>query len=328
MSSNNNCLDIYLTLNLSEDEANNGAQKSISYFAKRRCEACGEMGTNDSLSAQICRLCHGTGIKDKGMFSDKRKLCKQCHGLGRVIANPCGYCGGVGAVKKDYVLEVEIPPDSKDQQVIRFMGKGDESDWRSKTKSYGNVFVTLKVSNIAVGNTAYTNDNTINYIFNEFFGSMDAHNANINTPVKSGVPASFSKIIKIKLTKKESQQSHNTTIRYPQLQKCDSCDGTGGEVGVPPVPCPACKGNGYITTIMQTVFGRMQKNDICEACHSHGYCLLKECSVCHGKGVVERMASISITIPAGVNSLNLNDKGDYNLKTSTYGNIEVQAEIK
>jgi molecular chaperone DnaJ len=60
----------------------------------------------------------------QGFFSIQQ-TCPTCRGSGQVIADPCDTCRGAGRVKKNKVLEVNIPPGIDEGQRIRLSGKGE-----------------------------------------------------------------------------------------------------------------------------------------------------------------------------------------------------------
>jgi molecular chaperone DnaJ len=60
----------------------------------------------------------------QGFFSIQQ-TCPTCHGSGKVIAEPCTSCHGEGRIKKNKVLEVNIPSGIDEGQRIRLGGKGE-----------------------------------------------------------------------------------------------------------------------------------------------------------------------------------------------------------
>jgi molecular chaperone DnaJ len=53
------------------------------------------------------------------------QTCNVCGGTGRIIRERCYNCSGTGLVKKNKILEVEIPRGINSDQTIRISGKGE-----------------------------------------------------------------------------------------------------------------------------------------------------------------------------------------------------------
>ena len=55
----------------------------------------------------------------------RERTCPACHGVGRVIKDPCKNCGGAGRVRRDKTLAVNIPAGVEDGMRIRLSGEGE-----------------------------------------------------------------------------------------------------------------------------------------------------------------------------------------------------------
>jgi molecular chaperone DnaJ len=60
----------------------------------------------------------------QGFFTVER-TCPTCSGLGQIIQNPCGDCGGAGRVQKERSLSVNIPAGVETGTRIRLAGEGE-----------------------------------------------------------------------------------------------------------------------------------------------------------------------------------------------------------
>ncbi|MFB6140608.1 MAG: molecular chaperone DnaJ [Halosimplex sp.] len=81
---------------------------------------------------------------------------------------------------------------------------------------------------------------------------------------------------------------------------CPDCDGQGHPPGTDSRQCPECNGQGQTTTVQQTPMGRVQQRQTCRRCEGEGTIYEETCSTCGGDGVVRRDATISVTIPEGI----------------------------
>ncbi|HEO97774.1 MAG: molecular chaperone DnaJ [Campylobacterales bacterium] len=90
---------------------------------------------------------------------------------------------------------------------------------------------------------------------------------------------------------------------------CDACEGTGAKDGKLEI-CDYCGGHGQV--VMRQ--GRMQFAQTCPKCHGEGKKSAEKCSSCNGKGYQTKEETITINIPAGVDSGN-------RLRVQGHGNL-------
>ena len=95
-------------------------------------------------------------------------------------------------------------------------------------------------------------------------------------------------------------------IRYKV--SCDDCSGTGAEDGELET-CDYCNGQGQV--VMKQGF--MSFAQACPKCHGEGQKVASKCGSCSGRGFHEEPDTITINIPAGVDSGN-------RLRAQNYGN--------
>jgi len=95
-------------------------------------------------------------------------------------------------------------------------------------------------------------------------------------------------------------------IRYKV--SCDDCDGTGAENGDLET-CSYCNGQGQV--VMKQGF--MSFAQTCPQCHGEGQSVASKCGSCSGRGFHEEPDTITINIPAGVDTGN-------RLRAQGYGN--------
>ncbi|MGC9100152.1 MAG: molecular chaperone DnaJ [Caldisericum sp.] len=88
------------------------------------------------------------------------------------------------------------------------------------------------------------------------------------------------------------------TIR--KKEKCPVCHGTGAEPGTGSTTCPTCNGTGFVTKRQRTPFGEFVVQTTCPTCHGTGKVIKEKCHNCGGTGVVEKISTVKVTIPPGV----------------------------
>jgi molecular chaperone DnaJ len=118
--------DLRYGMELTLEQAAAGYASDIRVPSWDSCEACNGSGAKPGTSAKRCGTCGGSGnVRMTQGFFSIQQTCPTCHGSGSVIADPCAACGGAGRVKKNKVLEVNIPAGIDDGQRIRLSGKGE-----------------------------------------------------------------------------------------------------------------------------------------------------------------------------------------------------------
>ncbi len=90
------------------------------------------------------------------------------------------------------------------------------------------------------------------------------------------------------------------TVSRPE--RCDTCGGSGHPPDANARACPQCDGRGQVTQIQQTALGRVQQRSTCPQCEGEGELFSEECSDCGGEGVTRERATLSVDIPAGIQS--------------------------
>lgn len=97
-------------------------------------------------------------------------------------------------------------------------------------------------------------------------------------------------------------------IRVPVTENCGTCHGSGAKKGTSPSTCRTCGGQGEVH-VQQGFFTLRQT---CPDCRGAGQTISDPCGDCRGQGKVRSHKTLSITVPAGV------DTGD-RMRQSGYG---------
>lgn len=118
--------DVEVSVNLSFDNALQGAYVPVTMSRNAACASCGGTGASPGTFPQTCPSCGGRGsvAENQGFFGISRP-CPSCGGRGIIIENPCGSCGGLGSSVVPRKTRVKIPPGVADGSRIRFKGKGE-----------------------------------------------------------------------------------------------------------------------------------------------------------------------------------------------------------
>ena len=131
----------------------------------------------------------------------------------------------------------------------------------------------------------------------------------------------------IELTLEEAVRGVTKEIRIPTLETCDKCHGSGAKEGTEPQECPTCHGMGQVQ--MRQGFFAVQQ--ACPTCHGRGKIIKDPCSKCHGHGRVERYKTLSVKIPAGMDSgdrIRLTGEGEAGEMGAPAGDLYVEVHVR
>lgn len=120
-------------------------------------------------------------------------------------------------------------------------------------------------------------------------------------------------------------------IRIPRNERCDNCEGTGASPGSSPVTCPQCNGQGQVSFVQSTPFGRIMQTRTCDRCRGEGRIIEKPCRECRGTGYVRRTRNVTVKVPAGVDDdyrLRLVGEGEPGLRGGPPGDLYVYISVR
>ncbi len=118
-----------------------------------------------------------------------------------------------------------------------------------------------------------------------------------------------------------------TKIQIPRHQACDTCKGSGARPGTAPQTCQTCSGHGQVR-FQQGFFSLTRP---CPDCGGEGKRITDPCSECHGSGLTRSQKTLSLKIPAGVesgNRLKLNSEGEPGVQGAPPGDLYVVITVK
>ncbi len=107
------------------------------------------------------------------------------------------------------------------------------------------------------------------------------------------------------LTFEEAMTGCEKEIKVTRREKCETCGGSGAKAGTSPKTCSKCGGRGRIQVQRRTPLGVMSTTTTCDECHGEGKIIEDPCQTCRGTGKERKTRSITINIPAGVDTGNV-----------------------
>jgi len=131
----------------------------------------------------------------------------------------------------------------------------------------------------------------------------------------------------LRVTLEEAYGGLQKTISVPTSVPCDSCDGSGAEGGAEPTTCPTCSGMGKVRA--QQGFFTVERT--CPTCSGLGQIIQNPCKKCGGQGRVQKDRSLSVNIPAGVETgtrIRLAGEGEAGMRGGPAGDLYIFIEVE
>ncbi len=131
----------------------------------------------------------------------------------------------------------------------------------------------------------------------------------------------------LEITLEEAVLGKQISIKVPTFVQCEECHGSGAKKGSKPVNCTTCNGVGQVR--MQQGFFTLQQT--CPACHGAGQAIKDPCNPCKGHGRIRETKTLSVKIPAGVDTgdrVRLAQEGEAGTHGGPAGDLYVQINLK
>lgn len=178
------------------------------------------------------------------------------------------------------------------------------------------------VDTSAAGGGGFRSSGNFNDIFGDVFGDIFSNmRGGPNQPYR-GADLRYT----LELSLEEAVFGKTAKIRIPSQVDCHVCAGSGAKPGTKPSSCPTCNGAGQVR--MQQGFFSIQQT--CPRCQGRGQVISDPCGTCHGDGYIEEQKTLSVKVPAGVDSgdrIRLAGEGERGENGGPPGDLYVQIKV-
>ncbi len=131
----------------------------------------------------------------------------------------------------------------------------------------------------------------------------------------------------LEISLEDAVNGSEVKIRVPKMDTCSTCTGSGARKGSKPETCKTCNGVGQVR--MQQGFFSVQQT--CPRCHGQGTVISDPCKSCSGSGRVKKHKTLSVKVPAGVDTgdrIRLSEEGEAGQNNGPAGDLYVQINVK
>ncbi|GJL55189.1 MAG: chaperone protein DnaJ [Nitrospirales bacterium] len=161
-------------------------------------------------------------------------------------------------------------------------------------------------------------DDVFGDIFEGFFGGGRGRSR-----AESGTDLQYN----LELSFEEAVSGKEAKLKIPRWETCDTCHGSGAHSEKSVKTCSTCRGVGQIR--LQQGFFTI--NRPCGECQGSGKIISDPCRECRGKKRIYRERTLSVTIPAGMESgmrLRLAHEGEHGSNGGPPGDLYVAISVK
>ena len=160
-------------------------------------------------------------------------------------------------------------------------------------------------------------------IFEEFFGGGFGGSSSRRSGPTRGTDLRYNMAV----TLKEAFSGKKSEIRIPGYIGCDTCSSTGSVDKSDPSTCSTCEGHGKV----RSTSGFFSIERPCPTCGGEGSSIKNPCLKCSGSGQIKKQKTISVTIPAGVNTgtrIRISGEGELGQRGAGNGDLYLFVEVQ
>ncbi|MEO0644462.1 MAG: molecular chaperone DnaJ, partial [Pseudomonadota bacterium] len=131
----------------------------------------------------------------------------------------------------------------------------------------------------------------------------------------------------MEITLDEAFHGKSTQIEIEVSQPCETCDGSGAAPSTGERTCTMCHGRGAVRAKQ----GLFVVERPCPTCNGRGSVLEDPCKACQGEGRVDRMQTLEVEIPPGVDTgtrIRLAGKGEAGARGAPAGDLYIFLHVK
>lgn len=160
-------------------------------------------------------------------------------------------------------------------------------------------------------------------LFGDFMGGQRGRPGGARTQATRGSDLRYN----LSITLEDAFNGLSKQITVPSSVACGSCDGTGSEAGAEPTGCPTCSGMGKVRA--QQGFFTVERT--CPTCSGMGQIVKNPCGACGGAGRQEKERTLSVNVPAGVETgtrIRLSGEGEAGLRGGPAGDLYIFVDVQ
>ena len=159
-------------------------------------------------------------------------------------------------------------------------------------------------------------------VFDDLFGDFMGGRQGGRTRAARGADLRYN----LRVTLEDAYNGLQKQISVPTSVQCGACEGSGAEGGAEPTTCPTCSGMGKVRATQ----GFFTVERTCPTCSGLGQIIKNPCRKCGGTGREQRERTLSVNIPAGVETgtrIRLGGEGEAGMRGGPAGDLYIFIEV-
>ena len=167
-------------------------------------------------------------------------------------------------------------------------------------------------------------------IMDAFFGGGGGAAPGGGRGPRSRVRRGQDALIRVEIELAEAAFGVARELKVDTAVVCTTCGGEGAAPGSHPVPCETCRGAGEVAHVQRSFLGEVRTLRPCAACRGFGTIIPDPCRECSGDGRVRSRRTLTVKIPAGVDSgtrVQLSEQGEVGPGGGPAGDLYVEIHV-
>jgi molecular chaperone DnaJ len=164
-------------------------------------------------------------------------------------------------------------------------------------------------------------------IMDAFFGGQQGGRHGPRPRSRRGQDA----LVRLEIDLAEAAFGTTEELKVDTAVLCTACQGSGAAPGSRPVVCETCHGQGEVQHVQRSFLGEIRTLRPCAACRGYGEIIPEPCRECAGDGRVRARRSITVKIPAGVDTgtrVQLSGEGEVGAGGGPAGDLYVEIHVR
>ena len=167
-------------------------------------------------------------------------------------------------------------------------------------------------------------------IMDAFFGGQAGGAAGGGRGPRPRVRRGQDALIRLEIDLAEAAFGTTRELKVDTAVLCTGCQGSGAAAGSSPVRCETCHGRGEVHQVQRSFLGEIRTMRPCAACRGFGSIIPEPCRECSGDGRVRSRRTITVKIPAGVDTgtrVQLSEQGEVGPGGGPAGDLYVEIHV-
>ena len=167
-------------------------------------------------------------------------------------------------------------------------------------------------------------------IMDAFFGGQGGGAAGGGRGPRPRMRRGQDALIRLEVDLAEAAFGTTRELKVDTAVLCSVCHGDGAAPGSTPVTCETCGGRGEVHQVQRSFLGEIRTLRPCAACRGYGSIIPEPCRECSGDGRVRSRRSLTVKIPAGVDTgtrVQLSEQGEVGPGGGPAGDLYVEIHV-